>query len=51
MAERVIDDFELIEVEVQQCVCLFGIAAKHVQPVHESVFKLATIDQIRQRVV
>ena len=51
MPERVIDDFELIEVEVQQRVCLFGIDAKYIQPVDEPIFELATINQVRQRIV
>ena len=49
--EGVIDDFELVEIEIQQRVGVLGVVMGDVQRRHKAVFEFASVDQPGQRIV
>ena len=51
MAERIVDDLELVEIDVQQRMRGIDIVTRSIQRTADAVFEFAAIDQSRQRIV
>ena len=49
--ECVIDDLELVEVDVEQCMRAVRVGAEFFQRSDETVFELAAVDQSRHRIM